>query len=85
MCRDIPFPTSVEEIMNLPSIVRQMEDAGIDPNLVSEAISIAEYDQGVYDLISLWCDSEERWAIEHDLQDVIEDYNLVQLNDLVNT
>ena len=74
----IPFRTTPDQVMRLASIMIEMGKAGLDENFIVAASELARTDQGVYDLMALWTDSEgdasEREKIIADLQESIDDY-----------
>ena len=73
----IPFKTSAEQVMKLASIMVEMGRAGLDDTFIVSASELARTDQGVYDLMSLWCDAHDTAAREEivgDIQESIDDY-----------
>lgn len=73
----IPFKTTPEQVLNLARIVVEMDQAGLDRELIVAADTLARSDQGVYDLMALWHnepDANEREEIVADIQDSIDDY-----------
>lgn len=74
----IPFKTTPEQIIRLATIMVEMDKAGLDDRFIVAASELARNDQGVFDLMALWIDSEsdtiEREKIIADLQKSIDDY-----------
>lgn len=73
----IPFKTTPDQVMKLASIMVEMQNAGLDQQLIVDASELARTDQGVYDLMALWrdtSDAAERDEIVADLQESIDDY-----------
>jgi hypothetical protein len=74
----IPFKTTAEQILNLPSITAEMTVAGVEPEFIVNVCELARTDQGVYDLMEMWSaaksGSPEREELLDDLQDALDDY-----------
>jgi DNA-binding phage protein len=72
------FETTPDEILNLASIMMEMQKAGLSGTFIVEASDVARKNQGVYDLMALWmgstADPAEREEIIADIQDLIDDY-----------
>lgn len=50
----IPFKTTEAELEKLPKIVKAMYAAGLDNVLIERALSAAQSDQGVFNLMFIW-------------------------------
>jgi hypothetical protein len=73
----IPFKTTPEQVIALARIITEMNGKGLEQDFIAEASELAQADQGVFDLMSLWMDTEdssERDEIVADIQDSIDDY-----------
>ena len=55
----IPFKTTPDQILTLPSIVVAMHQAGLDKSFIVAADELARADQGVFDLMEMWLDSSD--------------------------
>jgi DNA-binding phage protein len=74
----IPFQTTPQEVLKLAAIVVEMGRAGLDPAFITAASDLARLDQGAYDLMAMWsqseADAEERDEIIADLQELLDDH-----------
>jgi hypothetical protein len=73
----IPFKTTPDQVMTLAAIMVEMKAAGLEQQFIVEASELGRTDQGVYDLMALWRDTNdpsERDEIVADIQDSIDDY-----------
>lgn len=75
--QSLPFKTTTAERLELDGIAAMMRCAGVDSSLVTEARNIAQFCQGVYDLMFLWSESaspEERADALSDLRTAVIDW-----------
>lgn len=73
----IPFPTSPQDLTLLKGIATEMVRADLDFDWVVAVESLAKVDEGAFDLMKLWHDSEDKGIKEQvvaDLQDTLDDY-----------
>lgn len=73
----IPFETTPDQRKQLFSIVNKMIDSNIDPLFCLEALALADTDQGVFDLMLCWLNSDVQEEKEFALDDIeksIDDY-----------
>ena len=72
-----PYQTTVEQVLALAGIVRQMQRAGLDARFIVAAYELGRVKQGVFDLMELWAElpdgDPERDECIADIQDLIED------------
>jgi DNA-binding phage protein len=75
--RDIPFKTTPDQVLRLASIVVEMGKAGIDHQFIADIQTVAQQDQGAFDLMEMWSnagDAAERDEIVADLDEILDDY-----------
>ena len=73
----IPFPTTAQQREQIPFLTLVMHGEGLAPELVLRIAELAKTDQGVFDLMTLWCDTEdevERALIVDDVRSCLKDY-----------
>lgn len=73
----IPFPTPASAMAKIGGIVDKMELAGLDCEFTVAAYSLGLRDEGVYDLMVMWNDSDdpiERAEIEIEIRTSTADY-----------
>lgn len=69
----IPFATTPEQAQKIPGIARNMELSGMDAAWVSDAATLAQIDQGVFDLMEFWeMDHDDDWL--RDISAALVDY-----------
>ena len=76
---DIPFRTAPEQVANINSIGMKMLKEGVNSLAIVRMAELASTDQGIYDLMELWSeenDRHERNKIILDLQHLIHDYEV---------
>ena len=73
----IPHKTTPEQIVQLATIVVEMDHSGLDREFIVAADELGRTDQGVFDLMALWLEAEhsDRDEIVADIQDAIDDYS----------
>ena len=74
--RDIPFKTTPDQVLRLASIVVEMGNAGISHQFIADIQTIAQQDQGAFDLMDMWskADDDEKDEIVADLDEILDDY-----------
>lgn len=75
----IPFQTTPEQAVKVAEYAVKMKGEGLPILFVGEASLLAQVDQGAYELLELWAESdsvEEKNQLVADLQDLIDDQQL---------
>lgn len=70
------FKTTDDQLIRLACIVTEMAKAGIDRRFIVSCSELARTDQGVFDLMELWCEAErddDRGETLADLQDIVDE------------
>lgn len=71
----IPFKTTDKQRTRLMWVVKKMIEGGLSREMVEEAHNIAKFDQGLFDLMDMWCtDPNDRQDIWKDVQDMVSEY-----------
>lgn len=78
----IPFKTTPEQITFIPTIISEMNKAGLDNKLITMASELAKTDQGIFELMGLWImhiwfdpdNVNEISDILKDLEESVNDY-----------
>lgn len=76
----IPFKTTPAQLNNVDQIAADMKRCGVDPDFVKLVSGLAKVDQGVYDLMVMWLEEDDREEITKDLQDSLNDYSKGSVN-----
>lgn len=72
---NIPFPTSPEQKSRIPQIAARMKKKGLPPGFIHSVSQLAQFDQGVFDLMDMWLAEQE--AVTADLHEALKDYGVI--------
>jgi hypothetical protein len=73
----MPFKTTPRQVLLLPVYRSVMTQCGVDEETILKAVEIAEFDQGMFDLIELWFLADgikESNDVLTEIQSSIDDY-----------
>jgi len=68
----LPFGTTPDQLLELPSIVVELRAAGFAESFIVAVDALARIDQGVFDLLALWRDTRESTVRDELIADVWE-------------
>ncbi len=74
----IPFQTTPEQVLKVAKYAVQMGETGLPHAFVVRALQLAQVDQGAYELMELWAESDssaDKGALIADLQELIDDHD----------
>ena len=78
----IPFATTDEQIDMLVTYLSVMQSSGMTQEFVTQTLKLAIYDQGLFDLVKLWYDSNNpsnRTQIIEEIRASIKDYGYLPI------
>lgn len=75
--KNIPYQTTIVQILKIPAILFEMKNAGLDSFFILDCNLLVQFDQRVCELLELWFETindYDKNEIIKDLHSIINDY-----------